>query len=275
MTNRPLILVTNDDGITSPGLHAAAEAVAHLGELLIVAPKTQRTSAGRGFLTVSDRAVYTTEVPLSTGPYPAYTADVSPAQAVQLALLELAPRPIDLCISGINYGENVGTGVTISGTVGAALEAACSGIPSLAVSLETPQQYHYSHSLDIDFVVAALFTRQFAEQALNRGLPVGVDILKIDVPAGATPQTPWRIGRISRQRYYEAIPSGRTRLDEQKGISYQVHINHNSLEPDSDIHILAIDRMVAVVPMTIDLTASVPPEELTQFFNGPNSHHVL
>jgi 5'-nucleotidase len=187
---------------------------------------------------------------------------------VQLALLELAKRPVDLCVSGINYGENVGSGVTISGTVGAAIEAACSGIPSLAVSLEVEQQYHYSHSTDIDFVVAALFTRQFAQQILSQGLPPGVDFLKIDVPSGAVPRTPWRIGRVSRQRYYEAIPSGRTRLDEQKAPGYRVKINHNGLEPDSDIHILAVDRMVAVVPMTVDLTAPVPLGELTQFFNG-------
>lgn len=275
MTNRPLILVTNDDGIASPGLHASAEAVADLGELLIVAPKTQRTSVGRGFLPLHDKAIYTTEIPLSAGPHLAYTADVSPAQAVQLALFELAKRPIDLCVSGINYGENVGTGVTVSGTVGAAIEAACSGIPGLAVSLETPQQYHYSQSPDIDFVTAALFTRQFARQILNQGLPPGVDFLKIDVPIGATPQTLWRTGRISRQRYYQALPSGRTRLDEQKAISYRVNIDHNDLEPDSDIHILAVDRMVAVVPMTIDLTASIPLNELAQFFDGANPHHVL
>jgi 5'-nucleotidase len=268
VSQRPLILITNDDGIDSPGLHAAATALVDLGDLLIVAPKTQRTSAGRSFLPAPDKAIYLTEIPLNAGPHPAYTADVSPAQAVQLALLELAKRPIDLCISGINYGENMGSGVTISGTVGAALEAACSGIPALAVSLETPQEYHYSHSTDIDFYVAAYFTQQFARQVLNEGLPPGVDFLKIDVPAGATPQTPWRVGRVSRQRYYQALPSGRTRLDEQKAISYRVHVNHNGLEPDSDIHILIVDRMVSVVPMTIDLTAPIPLEELAQFFNG-------
>ncbi|MBI1880507.1 MAG: 5'/3'-nucleotidase SurE, partial [Chloroflexi bacterium] len=120
MTKRPLILITNDDGIDSPGLHAAAAAVADLGDLLIMAPNSQRTSAGRGFPPILDKVIYLTEIPLGHSSHPAYTADVSPAQAVQLALLELAKRPIDLCVSGINYGENVGSGVTISGTVGAA-----------------------------------------------------------------------------------------------------------------------------------------------------------
>lgn len=275
MSKRPLILVTNDDGVESPGLHAAALALVDLGDLLIVAPKTQRTSAGRSFLPSADKAIYLTEIPLNAGPHPAYTADVSPAQAVQLALLELAERPIDLCVSGINYGENLGSGVTISGTVGAALEAACSGIPSLAVSLETPQEYHYSHSTDIDFYVAAHFTQQFARQILSEGLPNGVDFLKIDVPAGATPQTPWRTGRVSRQRYYQALPSGRTRLDEQKTITYRVHVNHNGLEPDSDIYILTVERMVSVVPMTIDLTAPIPLAELAHFLNGAGRNEKM
>lgn len=265
---RPLILITNDDGIDSPGLHAAAAALDDLGDLLIMAPKSQRTSAGRGFPPVSDKAIYTTQIPRSDGSYPAYTADVSPAQSVQLALLELAERPIDLCVSGINYGENLGSGVTISGTVGAALEAACSGIPALAVSLEMPPEFHLSNSPEVDFSVAAYFTQQFARQVLNQGLPAGVDLLKIDVPAGATPETPWRAARISRQRYYQALASGRVRLDEQKGIRYQIKVYHENLEPDSDVHSLAVDKQVAVVPMTFDLTAAVALEEINQFFHG-------
>lgn len=268
MSQRPLILVTNDDGIDSPGLHAAAEAVANLGDVLIVAPSSQRTGAGRGFPPVLDKRIYPVEIPLGQRSYPAYKADVSPAQAVQLALLELARRPIALCISGINYGENVGTGVTISGTVGAALEAACSGIPALAVSLETPPQYHLSHSRDIDFSVAAHFTRRFAQHVLQHGFAPGVDLLKIDIPGEATPHTPWRVGRISRQRYYQALPSGRANLDDPKEITYRIHVQPDGLEPDSDIHLLLVDKVVAVVPMTIDLTARVALPELARFLNN-------
>jgi 5'-nucleotidase len=264
---RPLILITNDDGIDSPGLHAAAAAVADFGDLLIMAPKSQRTSAGRGFPPVYDKAIYRTEIPRSHDSYPAYAADVSPAQAVQLALLELAERPVDLCVSGINYGENLGSGVTISGTVGAALEAACSGIPALAVSLQMPQEFHLSNSPEVDFSVAAYFTQQFAQQVLSQGLPVGVDLLKIDVPVGATPETPWRAARISRQRYYQTLPSGRARLDEQKTLRYQIKIYHENLEPESDVHVLVVDKMVAVAPMTIDMTAPIALSEMTRFFS--------
>jgi 5'-nucleotidase len=266
MTKRPLILITNDDGIDSPGLHAAAAAVADLGDLLIMAPNSQRTGAGRGFPPVRDKAIYLTEIPLGSGSQPAYTADVSPAQAVQLAMLELAERPIDLCISGINYGENLGSGVTISGTIGAALEAACSGIPAVALSLETPPEFHLNNSPEVEFSVAAHFTRQFARQILDKGLPRGADLLKIDIPAGATVQTGWRAARISRQRYYQTLPSERTRLDEPRELRYRIYIDHESLEPGSDIHTVMVDKLIAVVPMTFDLTALVELNEVKRFF---------
>jgi len=205
MANRPLILITNDDGLDSPGLHAAAEAVADLGDLLIMAPMHQQSGAGRSFHLKSDNAIYTTQIPLNGTSHIAYKADMSPAQAVASAVMELAERPVGLCISGINYGENIGSGITASGTVGAALEAAGSNIPALAVSLETSKEFYLSHSREIDFSAAGHFVGFFAQRILQQGLPAGVDLLKIDVPAGATPQTPWRTTAISRQRYFEGV----------------------------------------------------------------------
>ncbi len=267
MSDRPLILITNDDGITSPGLHALARAVADLGDLLIVAPSSQQTSAGRSYPPVVDRALHPTEIPLGKTTHPAYKADVSPAQAVLVAVLDLAPRPVNLCLSGINYGENLGTGVTISGTVGAAIEAACFGIPALALSLETPMEFHFNHGAEIDFGVAGHFARSFARQVLDKGLPPGVDLLKIDVPAEATPETPWYPARLSRQRYYEATDGGRGPLDEgDRG--YQVKVNYDRLEAESDIYVFAVKRGVAVVPMTIDMTAGLGLKDLIHFFEG-------
>ncbi|MEM7348281.1 MAG: 5'/3'-nucleotidase SurE, partial [Chloroflexota bacterium] len=205
MTVKPLILLTNDDGIDSPGLHAVAEAVADLGELLIMAPSTQQTGAGRSYPVMTDKNIYKVEVPFHGEHHQAYMVAGSPAQSVAMALSQVAERPVDLCISGINYGENIGSGVTISGTVGAAIEAACSGIPAMAVSLETPKEYHLSHSDEIDFTVAAHFARIFTQKLLQKGLPKHVDLIKVDVPAVATPETPWQITSVSRQRYYELV----------------------------------------------------------------------
>jgi 5'-nucleotidase len=180
-------------------------------------------------------------------------------------MLDLVPRRPDLLISGVNFGENLGTGVTISGTIGAAIEAASFGVPGLAVSLETPKEYHYQHSDAVDFATAALFTRRFAQMVLSGGLLPDVDILKIDVPGDAGPNTPWRITRVSRQRYHMPQPSGRSSLSDQLGIDYIQAINSETLEPDSDVHAVIVDRVVSVSPLSIDLTA---PVDLTRLSAG-------
>jgi 5'-nucleotidase len=264
----PFILVTNDDGIHSPGLHAVVKAVCDLGEVMVVAPRQQQTGAGRSYPPVRDKAVYREEIPVNCHTVTAYGVEASPAQAVMAAMLDLAPRPPRLLISGINFGENVGTSVTTSGTVGAAIEAASFGVPGLAVSVETPKEFHYQHSDSVDFTAAAAFTRRFAQIVLAGGLPAGVDILKIEVPSDATPETPWRMARVSRQRYYVPLPSGRRSLGEQKGIGYTRVINWDTLETDSDVRALAVERVVSVAPLTIDLTARVDLDELATDLQG-------
>jgi 5'-nucleotidase len=253
----PIILVTNDDGIHSPGLHAVVRAVCDLGEVIVAAPRQQQTSASRSYPPVRDKAIYREEMPVNCHTVVAYGLEASPAQAVLSAVLDLLPRLPDLLISGINFGENLGSGVTISGTIGAAIEAASFGVPALAVSLETSKEFHYNLSDAVDFVAAATFTRRFAQIVLAGKLPPDVDILKIDVPADAQPDTPWRMVRVSRQRYHVPLPSGRRSLSDQKGIDYGVWVDWDTLEPDSDVHALAVERVVAVSPLSIDLTARV------------------
>lgn len=268
MSKKPLILVTNDDGIESPGLQAAAEAVAPLGELLIVAPSSQRTGSGRSYPPVRDKTIYPTEIRLNGNSHPAYKSDVAPAQAVVLAALILAERPIDLCVSGINFGENIGSTVTTSGTVGAAMEAASFDIPALAVSLETPSEFHVKFSDEINFATAAHFTGIFAQRLLAGGLPPEVDLLKIDVPATATTATAWQTGTVARQRYWHPTLNQPARPNEQQSIGYQARVDYGRLEPDSDIHIFLVDRLVSVAPMTLDLTAPVDLRSLTDFLKG-------
>ena len=267
MTTRPLILLTNDDGIHSPGLIAAAEAGCDLGELLIVAPATQQTGMGRGTPPIVNGAVTEEHLHIRCQDVAAYSLTGSPAQTVIYGVLVLAPRRPDLVISGINYGENPGTCVTSSGTVGAALQGAEFGIPALAVSLETDKQYHYQHGEDIDWRVAANFTRQMAQAVLAAQLPFDVDVLKIDVPADATTETPWRITRQSRQPYYcEFRPDG-IQADDRTGwvhLDYDVIIDWDTLEPDSDIAAFVRDRVISVTPLSQDLTSRVDPRALRQ-----------
>ncbi|NPA26838.1 MAG: 5'/3'-nucleotidase SurE [Chloroflexi bacterium] len=263
---RPLILVTNDDGIASPGLWASARAADALGEVWVVAPARQWTGAGRCMLAgLSGTA---TRVPPSAErPWPAYQVDATPAQTVQIALLQLLPRQPALVISGINAGENVGIGITISGTVGAALEAAAFEIPALAASLEADAEHHTAHEPRLDFRVAAHFVSLFAREILTRqGLPPGVDVLKIDVPHDATPATPWRVVRLSRKRYYRAVPV-------PNGLpAYARRDNPEDVfEPDSDAYTLQVLREVPVVPLSADLTAYGALDTVRAWFQAGRS----
>jgi len=201
---RPTILVTNDDGVRSPGLRAAIIALRPLGDLLVAAPLNQHSGAGRSFPRGSKGCIHPVHLAWDDGSAEAFGIEASPAQTVVYALLELASHLPDLAVVGINYGENVGNGITGSGTVGAAIEAASAGIPTLAVSLQTAPEFHYSHSPEIDFRAAAHFVRFFARRLLSPGVSLSfdVDLLKIDVPQDATPDTPWRVTRVSRQRYF-------------------------------------------------------------------------
>lgn len=265
---KPLILVTNDDGIHSPGLSAAVEAVHDLGEILVVAPKHQQTGAGRSTFAFDNVPVQEELITVGGQKVPAFSVEGTPAQAVLYALVEVAPRKPSLAISGINYGENLGTGITASGTVGAALEAAVCGIPSLAISLETSKEYHYSLSHDMDFTAAAFFTRIFAQHLLSVQLPPDVDVLKIDVPEDATEQTPWRLTRVSRQRYFHPLKSGHPSSTEASTIDYEVRVDFDTLEPDSDIFALVKDRVVSVSPLTLDLSSRVDLRYLAQLLKS-------
>jgi 5'-nucleotidase len=259
---RPLILVTCDDGIESPGLRAAVCAVLPLGEVMISAPCEQQTGTGRSLPRLSNGAIHEIEYRVGDQRVPAYAIYGPPAQAVLYGLIELVPRKPALCVSGINFGENVGTGITASGTVGAALEAADEGVPALAVSLETDKKYHYSQSEEVDFSAAMHFTHDFAERMLSRQMPVDVDLLKLDVPCDATPHTPWRVTRLARQRYFRALPSGRRDLSENRHLGYESVIDYGALEPDSDIRAVLVDRVVSVTPLSLDLTSRVALDEL-------------
>jgi 5'-nucleotidase len=198
---RPLILITNDDGLRSPGIRAVAEAVAHLGDLLLVAPHEQQTTMSRAMPRGAEVGVIET-IDLGLGEIgcPVYSVVGSPAQAVSHAILELAPRCPDLCISGINYGENLGSGISRSGTIGAALEANSYGIPGLAISLGASLDAHHSAEYRaLDWRTAMHFTRLFAEKILTEGLPGSVALLNVNIPPGATPETEVRLTRQSRQ----------------------------------------------------------------------------
>ncbi len=263
---KPQILLTNDDGILSPGLWAAAEALAKLGFVTIAAPREQSSGMGRSLPATSDGIIREEILQVGGQSWKAYAIGGSPAQAVLHALLEILPQKPDLVVSGINYGENVAAGITVSGTIGAAMEAAASGLPALAVSLETDKAYHLSYSAQVDFSSAAHFTARFAQAILEHGLPAGMDLLKIDVPAEATPQTPWAWTRLSRQRYYQPTRPKRASWLEPGTLGYELAPQQSTEPDDSDVCTLLQKRLVSVTPLTLDFTARVAPADLIRVF---------
>jgi 5'-nucleotidase len=264
MSERPLILFTNDDGIESPGLWAAAAAFLDIGEVLVVAPRLQQSGMGRSLPITNEGRIYKQERTLNDQAITVYAVDGTPAQAVQHGVLELAPRLPSLVVSGINYGENTGNGVTISGTVGAAIEGASLGIPSLALSQQTRKDQHHSYSTDVDFSTAAYFGRRFGLWLLSHVRPDDVDILKVEVPIGATVETTWRMTRISRRRVYWPTRPERVVLEGIGRLGYKFDSDPSQAEPDSDVYALLHDKVVSVSPMSLDMTSRTDHYRLYQ-----------
>lgn len=256
--DRKQILLTNDDGIRSPGLWAAAKALAPLGFVTIAAPREQYSGMGRSLPVTSDGRITRQTLQIGSQQWTAYAIGGTPAQSVLHACLEILPQPPDLVVSGINYGENVGSGVTVSGTVGAALEGAAFGIPAIAVSLELPSMDFMGYSEEVDFSVAGHFTHYFAKIVLENPLPEDVDVLKVEVPANATPQTPWALTRMAHHhRYFLPFANRKGAMEEPGAIDVRIDVDPEEIPVDSDIYKLRFEHKVAVTPLSLDMTSRV------------------
>jgi len=259
---RPQILLTNDDGINSPGLWVAAEALSGLGYVWVAAPREQSSGMGRSMPPTSDGIITAQTITIHEKEWTIYAVGGTPAQTVQHAILEIMPTPPDLVVAGINYGTNFGTGVTISGTVGAAMEGASHNIPSLAVPLETEHKYHLSHSKEVDFKPSAYFTTLFARQLLTKRFPPDVQVLKVEVPSDATIETLWALTRLSKLRFYLPTAPNRNSWSEPGSTGYEQVPEASAFAKDTDVYTVIVKRQVAVTPLTLDMTSNVSFEEL-------------
>ncbi len=265
---RPQILLTNDDSINSPGLWAAAEALSDIGFVHVVAPRVQQSAMGRSLPRETDGYIRPQKLIVHGKEWEVYGVGATPAQAVLHGMFEVMGFPPDLLVSGINYGENLASGITVSGTVGAALEGATLGIKAMAVSLQTPVAEHFDLSDRVDFSTAAWFTRFFAEKLLQKTMPFDVDVLKVDVPANATPQTPWVVTRQSRQRYFYAQPKDPSITEGSRNMGYETRIDLENLEEDGDLKTVILDGKVSVTPISLDLTSRVDLKDFRQFLES-------
>src|SRR3954464_5673617 len=178
--NKKLILLTNDDGITAPGLVAMYRHLTDLGQVQVVAPQTVQSATGHG-ITLSG-PLLTSKVDVEN----AFTGTAvagSPADCVKLAISQILPRRPDLVISGINSGANVGINVIYSGTVAAAIEAAFLGVRAIALSL------YLRNEIETNYARAAAFARTTIEQILEAGLGPG-HVASVNLPALRADQFP-------------------------------------------------------------------------------------
>jgi 5'-nucleotidase len=257
------ILVTNDDGVTAPGLLALAQAMRPFGEIKILAP--DRNWSGSGHVKTLDRPLRVKQVKLEDGSS-AWASDGAPSDCVALALMGFFEEKFDLVVSGINPMPNLGHDVTYSGTVTAAMEAIIWGVPGIAFSLGSVE-----NGLTVsDYSPAANVALQVVQAWQEHGLSTGI-LLNVNVPLLPTDQLKgFRITRQGLRLYRDCLdrrvdPRGRPYFwiggDTPTGIP----------EDDSDIGALT-EGYVSITPLQLDLTAYSVLEGLNKWkFTQPVS----
>jgi len=256
MNKRPLILITNDDGITSPGIKALVEVMKELGDVAIVAPDKPQSGMGHAItinstLRINKSAIYDVEHE--------YSCSGTPVDCVKIAVNKILHRKPHLCVSGINHGSNVSISVIYSGTMSAAVEGAIESIPSIGFSL-------CDWRIDADFSASKLIVRSIAENVLKNKMPEG-SCLNVNIP-------PLHIDEIKGIKVCrQAKANWIEELDERKdpsGNSYYWLTGRfqNFEEGNTETDSWALDNgYVSVVPVQFDMTAhkSIPLIEQWKF----------
>lgn len=248
---KPLILVTNDDGITAPGISALVEVMRELGDVIVVAPDKPQSGMGHAItinstLRISKVKIYNV--------LEEYSCTGTPVDCVKLAVNKILPRKPDLCVSGINHGSNMSINVIYSGTMSAAVEGAIEGIPSIGFSL-------CDFSIEADFNPSKIYVRKIAETVLEHGLPEGV-CLNVNIPA--MPLSELKGLRVCRQAKANWVEE----LDERKDPSGKPYFwltgRFVNFEPGSeDTDVWALDNnYISVVPVQFDMTSHSTIEKM-------------
>jgi 5'-nucleotidase len=267
MMPKKQILLTNDDGIESPGLWAAAKALSVLGYVTVAAPREQHSGAGRSVPAWSDGVIKPTNLRIGDDDWVCYAVGGSPAQSVIYGVYGILKQKPDLVVSGINYGENPATDITLSGTVGAALEGAAHGIPSLAVSLQLENEEYLGYSKTVDFTAAALFAQRFARILLQKQMPPDVMALNVNVPSKATSETGWRLTQLGKHPYFVPFLKEPSKEGEFPKIDAHPAPHEDDLSnPLSDVRTFRVEHLVSVTPLSLDLTSRVSLADLKTLF---------
>lgn len=252
MEKKPLVLITNDDGIQSPGLHALIEAVSDLARVLVVAPIEQQTNMGRGGLKgPAIGKIRSVQLNLSCGEITCYGVNGSPAQAVAHGLLELTHEQPVLCLSGINYGENLGLAFTCSGTLGAAFEADSFGVSGIAFSRAIPFDDQRSDAFgELDWTLVQYHTRQIVKDVLRHGMAEGVRILNVNYPRQLSEAMIPKVTRQAYMNYGSYVTPGRKEMDMGYQLGWKLNDDLHNAPMDSDIYAVHFEGAISITPMT-------------------------
>lgn len=239
------ILVTNDDGVSAPGLMALARAMQPLGEITVLAPHQNWTAGGH--VKTLHRPIRVRRAVLDDGT-PALASDGAPSDCVALAMLGLIEKEIDLVVSGINPNANMGHDITYSGTVTAAMEAVISGVPGIAFSLASPGTIPE----ELDFGAAAGVARQVVRVAMAQGLDDDL-LLNVNIPYGPTSELKgMRITRQGLRVYRDKLVE---RVDPRGRPYYWIGGEWPTGVPDEGTDFGAVEEgYVSITPLQLDLT---------------------
>lgn len=260
------ILVTNDDGIYATGLRAAAKSVEGLGEVIVVAPSGQKSGVGRS-VSVFEPLRF---AQVSLDGQRAFAVTGTPTDSVVIGIFAIMKCLPDLVVSGINVGENISTDtVTTSGTIGAALEAASYGIPAIAASVQVVDQgdkFDTHQGTKYNFDVATKLVRRLASKVLDNGLPEGVDLLNLNVPADATEDTDIAVTRLARKIFKTSVQE---RFDPRGRPYYWIDGELIYSDADgTDVQAVYQEKKVSITPLTLDSTARIDPKDIAPLLKG-------
>lgn len=240
--DKPTILITNDDGVTAPGIHNLVEAVKDLGNVIVVAP--DRPQSGMGHAITIGHPLRMNKVNIFEG-IEAWQITGTPVDCVKLAVDKLLKGKPDLCLSGINHGPNHSINVIYSGTMSAAMEAAIEGIPSVGFSL-------MDHSLEADFRAAKEIARQLVSKLLSTQNDKHM-LLNVNIPIGDRELI--RGIKICRQAYAKYQEDFDERRDPRGGKYYWLTGEFVNMDKGEDTDVWALNNnYVSVVPVSIDFT---------------------
>lgn len=242
------ILLTNDDGISAPGLQAARRALVELDgvEVDVVAPDSNRSAIGRGITTRSPLGVE--EVTFEDGRV-GYATEGTPVDCVRFAELGLVGERPDLIVSGINHGANLGDDITYSGTVAAAFEGIILGIPAVALSQQSSAGGLGYVSGKFDFAVAAAFTAQLISRLKEESMPEAT-LINVNVPA--CEPTGIEVTKLGKRIYNDKLKLVEERDGRRHYEIYGWDPGYEEIE-GTDLYAVAQGR-IAVTPIHFDLT---------------------